>query len=135
MTIGFTGTRQIDKISEGRLSLLAAWLEMYSLRNQDIPGVTVVHGCAYGADTFVHERCLQYNIPIIGRPTYNRNSNLTNFMYLYLPEAPLIRNKKIVDNCDILIALPIDKDVEELRSGTWATIRYARKLNKKIIII
>jgi len=132
MIVGFTGTRQIDKISEARLSMLATLLELHSL---DYDGAIVIHGCAYGTDTFCHERCLQYNIPIIGRPSISGNSNLTGFEKLYPPEAPLKRNKKIVDDCDILIALPINKNVEELRSGTWSTIRYAKSKGKKIIII
>lgn len=50
------------------------------------------------------------------------------------PKPPLVRNRDIVDNCGILIATP-GKPYEEQRSGTWATIRYARKLKRPIIII
>jgi len=46
----------------------------------------------------------------------------------------LKRNKEIVDECDVLWAFPKLRE-EELRSGTWATIRYARKKKKPIIII
>ena len=46
----------------------------------------------------------------------------------------LERNHHIVDACEVLIATP--KGVtEEVRSGTWATIRYARKQNRCIIIV
>jgi hypothetical protein len=51
------------------------------------------------------------------------------------PEKEYIeRNHNIVDNTDMLIAFPSTK-TEILKSGTWATIRYARKKGKKIIII
>lgn len=133
MTIGFTGTRQIEKISALRLDLLYKKIIFYKI-DYDLE-LTLLHGCAFGADSYFHSIGINENIPIIGRPTYNRNFDLRDFEYLHLPEAPLTRNKKIVDDCDILIALPIDKDVEELRSGTWATIRYARKQNKQIIMI
>ena len=46
----------------------------------------------------------------------------------------LQRNMDIVDETDWMIALP-DSPNEKLRSGTWATIRYAKKQNKSVIII
>ena len=49
-------------------------------------------------------------------------------------EAPLIRNKKIVDESSILIACPKEHE-HTLRSGTWATIRYAWHKKKKVITI
>jgi hypothetical protein len=49
-------------------------------------------------------------------------------------EAPLTRNIKIVDESDILIACP-KEHVHTLRSGTWATVRYAWKRKKKVIVI
>lgn len=49
------------------------------------------------------------------------------------PEPCLVRNRHIVDGSDMLIACP--KGPEERRSGTWATVRYARKQGKRILII
>lgn len=46
----------------------------------------------------------------------------------------LDRNHDIVDACDMLVALPKEGQ-EQLRSGTWATIRYARKQKKLMMII
>ena len=51
------------------------------------------------------------------------------------PKPYLKRNEDIVNKCDVLIACPIDKNKEILRSGTWATIRKARKLNKTIYLL
>lgn len=45
----------------------------------------------------------------------------------------LIRDKEIVDVVDILIATPAFPEI--IRSGTWATIRYARKINQTRIIL
>lgn len=51
-----------------------------------------------------------------------------------LPNKPfLTRNKDIVNSVDVLYALP--EGPEKIRSGTWSTIRYARKLKKEICII
>jgi len=51
-----------------------------------------------------------------------------------LPKEPLARNRDIVNMSDILIAAPGEK-AEVLRSGTWATIRYARKMSRKLLVI
>lgn len=49
-------------------------------------------------------------------------------------KKPLHRNHDIVNECEILIASP--ESLEEIiRSGTWATVRYARKQNKPIILL
>jgi hypothetical protein len=47
---------------------------------------------------------------------------------------PLARNTCIVLNCEHLIAAP-KEDSEVLRSGTWSTIRRARKEHKPLIIL
>lgn len=131
MIVGFTGTRQIQTVSLERLELLEHTLWELQLNNV----IAVIHGCAKGADTYFHKLCTKFNFNISGYPAINSKNDLSDIKFLHLPQTPLKRNRNIVKDCDILIALPIDKNVEELRSGTWATIRYARKLNKKIIMI
>lgn len=49
------------------------------------------------------------------------------------PRPYLVRNRVIVDQCTALIATP--DGPERLRSGTWATVRYARILGRPILII
>lgn len=56
------------------------------------------------------------------------------FKVRYEPKEYIKRDKDIVDTSDILIATPRFM-YEELRSGTWATVRYAEKKNKPIVII
>jgi hypothetical protein len=50
------------------------------------------------------------------------------------PKEYLVRNRNIVDATDYLLAAPSTQS-EILRSGTWATIRYARKLSRPMSII
>ena len=51
------------------------------------------------------------------------------------PERPALeRNKEIVDKCFKLLATPKEHSMT-LRSGTWATIRYAWKAKKSCLII
>lgn len=51
------------------------------------------------------------------------------------PEAPYLeRNWDIAVHGRVLIATPKEPQ-EVLRSGTWSTVRYARKLGKEIFIV
>jgi hypothetical protein len=50
------------------------------------------------------------------------------------PKPYLERDEVIAAECDVLIATPKEFK-EEVRSGTWATVRYARKAYKKVYII
>lgn len=45
---------------------------------------------------------------------------------------PMDRNQEMVNRCQILLAFPGERE-EVLRSGTWATIRRARKAFKTIV--
>jgi hypothetical protein len=58
--------------------------------------------------------------------------------YLVVPypagDAPIERNHTMVDRSALLVACPA-QDHEILRSGTWATIRYARKRCISVTII
>ena len=50
------------------------------------------------------------------------------------PKPPLVRNKVIVRETGLLIAAPAQA-IEQHRSGTWSTVRYARKMGRAICII
>jgi len=54
--------------------------------------------------------------------------------HVYDPQPPLVRNPDIVEGGELLVATPFEME-EILRSGTWATIRYARKIGKPYVII
>ena len=57
-------------------------------------------------------------------------------VFIHNIDAPLRRNRRMVDATVVLVAAPrtLSYD-EERRSGTWATIRYARHLGKPIYIV
>jgi hypothetical protein len=76
------------------------------------------------------------NIPIILHPP-----NVDRFRafckgatQVEIPKPYLDRNKDIVKSCDLLIAFPNSKE-EQIRSGTWSTMRFAKKIKRKMIII
>ena len=81
----------------------------------------IVSGGARGADTYAREYALRHNLELIEiKPDYHR----------YGSSAPLVRNKKIVETCDRLLAF---WDGES--RGTMYTVRYANKLGKPTRII
>jgi hypothetical protein len=49
-------------------------------------------------------------------------------------KPPFERNEDIADMCDILIAAP-KAATEVLRSGTWATIRHARRIGRQVVLL
>lgn len=50
------------------------------------------------------------------------------------PRDYLVRNHNIVQETQEMIATPFQAE-EIIRSGTWATIRFAKKLRRKVTII
>lgn len=46
----------------------------------------------------------------------------------------MMRNDELVRQCDVLIAFP-PTHREELRSGTWATVRRATKAGKQVVLL
>lgn len=101
------------------------------------------HGCCIGADyqavALVKELT---EMVIVARPGCNANRrspkmsyrarNLSDHEMDMMPY--LERNVLIVEESDLIIGAPRSK-VEELRSGTWATIRACRKREKAVMII
>ena len=131
MRIGFTGTLEgLTKSQGGSFIQLVEFL-----------GITEFeHGDALGADCESHNILLDNNIlksdNIFKRPCYilNKRAFTKEGSLLEEPIAPIERNHKIVNEIEILIGCPKGFE-EELRSGTWATIRYAKKTNKLTYII
>lgn len=95
------------------------------------------HGDCLGADAQVAE-IFDFHIPdvkIIGHPptkSYLRAYSKVTDEFLP-PKEFLDRNRDIVIASDIMYAFPKEMN-EVLRSGTWATIRFAKKVKKPLII-
>jgi hypothetical protein len=131
MNIGFTGTQK------GMTS--QQYTKFVELINS-LGSIDEFHsGCCIGADTQAdtyiwshHPKIFRVlHPPIISTKTFiNSQGN-----YTILPSKPYLeRNRAIVDNTKLLIATP-STSKELIRSGTWSTIRYARKLKREIYII
>lgn len=128
--IGISGSRT------GMINEAKELFDDYILNNQDNIG-EIHHGDCIGVDSEVHEM-ISNNYQdikiIIHPPIKNTCRAYCKSEYIKQEYDYLKRNHNIVDETDILIAFPPTKE-EIRRSGTWSTIRYAKKKNKKLIII
>lgn len=93
------------------------------------------HGDCIGADAQFHNECELRNIYTVVHPP--DNTTLRAYCKgdkILKPKPYLVRNQDIVNASDFIFAFPSTK-VEVVRSGTWSTIRYAKKVGKKIYVI
>jgi len=110
--LGFTGSRQ--GMTTAQVRTVRDILKRASVLH---------HGGAQGADRTVAAMAHAQRIAaVLHRPTGHR------------AEDYLRRNHDIVDATDELVAAPAGY-VEEPRSGTWATVRYARQCGRFITIV
>lgn len=127
MKLGMTGNRDgfTDKCKE-RL--------IYFLNNTKIDEVH--HGDCLGSDQQFHEIITERSELIkiiIHPPKINTMRAFCKSDNILPVKDYLERNRDIVNNTELLLAFP-SSDKEVLRSGTWSTIRYAQKMNKKVLI-
>lgn len=134
MEIGFTGTQK--GMSKEQYHVISTLLD----DTMDTAGVEKVHhGMCVGADLAFHDLCRVKGLYIVGHPGVSKNGTPWNRAVCDVdeiePEYPYLeRNQHIVDACHLLIATPKEKQ-EELRSGTWATVRRARTAGKPLLVI
>lgn len=135
LTIGFTGTQlgmtswQIDRVDEW-LTDCAAWCKRTGKRP------VFRHGDCIGADLQAAGTARLRGFYVIAHPCTiesKRGWSLDNHQ-VRIPKAPLDRNHDIVNASDYLLATP-KEDFEVLRSGTWATIRFARKIGLFVHVV
>ena len=129
MKVGFTGTQ--DDLSVAQFDLLTDVISELSEMKE------AHHGCCVGADQTFNTmvKFIWNDVITHGHfPDDNKKVAHLSVDVEHDPEPYLVRNHNIVDACDILIACPKTLK-EQLRSGTWATIRYARKVGKPIAIL
>jgi hypothetical protein len=95
----------------------------------------VHHGDCIGADREFHDlaRAAGFSVHLHPPVVYTKRAFCK--ADAIEPVKPfLVRNHDIVDASEVILATP--KEAEEvLRSGTWATIRYARKTGKLVKVI
>lgn len=119
--VGVTATRQ--GLTDAQKLTAQELLMDFALEEQD---PILAHGDCVGGDADVHDIASGLGYDVITFPcTIQSMRAFKEASVVMPPEAPLDRNKKIVDFSDVLLVFP--KTMwEERRSGTWSTYRYAR---------
>lgn len=127
---GFTGTR--TRITSCQREQLMGFLSVQGATR----GLRMHYGdCPTGADYEMYCLCKAVGVYVVSHP-----SNLNPGRKVFFGDEvrgmkpPLVRNCDVVDESDFLIAAP-KEDREVLRSGTWATVRYARKLGTTVALV
>jgi predicted Rossmann fold nucleotide-binding protein DprA/Smf involved in DNA uptake len=129
MKIAFSGTRDVPDAHEARGRILIAMN-----RFKEAP-TDVFTGGAYGIDTIAAEV-----VPLVWPNAHHHlvvpegcvwNEELLNtlpgFIHVHwITGGYLKRNDALIADADVLLAFP-QGEVEQIRSGTWATVRRARK--------
>jgi hypothetical protein len=126
MRIGFTGTHH---------GMTPAQVRVFRSILSGHKGAALHHGDCVGADAQAHEvacslgRDVTIHPPVIGAQRAWKTSP-----DIRAPRPYLSRSKDIVRETDMLIAAPAEAK-EQRRSGTWSTVRFARKLGKPVFVI
>lgn len=128
--VGFTGTRR---------GLTAPQTEKVAEILRQLGGHRLAHGCCHGADHQAYYMARELNMLMDFWPSNGlqhewargmaRTGDTVNEI-----RPPLVRNELIVATTPILIATPATAR-EVQRSGTWMTIRCARRLHRPILQI
>lgn len=123
--VGFTGTRegmtrrQQDQVH--RLLIDSGCSEFH-------------HGDCVGADAQAHALAEDLGLRIVIHPPDDPEHRAWRLACIVRDPKPyLARNRDIVNGCDLLIAAP--RAPEARHSGTWSTVRYARKRAIRIEVV
>jgi hypothetical protein len=125
--IGFTGT-QAGMTPKQRFEVRGL---LTAMRPDEVH-----HGDCVGADATFHDEAIELQVPVVIHPPTNDSKRAWCKGALRVETAKpyLERNKDIVTASTVLIATPKEMS-EQLRSGTWSTIRYANNRGTKTIVI
>lgn len=134
MIISFTGTRRG-----------ASWTQLEAVRQHllRLRPSAVAHGACVGADDQLDAlaaslgiaRLVWLSTSVTRVPNHVLRARTGSSVTITLPALPpLERDRLIVDVGDLLIATPA-QSYEVRRSGTWATVRYARRIGRRVILV
>jgi hypothetical protein len=130
MIVGFTGSRK------GMTGHQAARVLDLLLKIKPKEGH---HGDCIGSDAQFHDLCRMAEVAVVLHPP--DNPKLRAFCKGAIREEEplpyLDRNHIIVDECDLLLATPKEREepMAARGQGTWSTIRYARRSDHRLRIV
>lgn len=134
MTVGFTGTSRVVPLAQ-REALAQLLLELAPKH------IDCAHGGCVGADDVFDELVVKHThwhrwiYPSdIGNMRSNAWMQRESWRATpWEPRAPLVRNHLVVERATMLVACP--RGPEMRRSGTWSTVRLARKRGLPVTIV
>lgn len=128
-SVGFTGTQR------GMTDSQKAKVERYLVSLRKMGFRWLHHGDCIGADAEIHDLAKAMGFLTAGHPPINQTKRaFKQFDYEYMAAPYLVRNHHIVDHSQVVIATP-KTSAEEIRSGTWTTVRYARKVGVPVYLV
>ena len=122
--LGVTGGRDLAEISDERQKRFIRVLRVtFGERDFD----QLHHGGCTGVDKLAHDTAIEMGVRVVVHPPDNRRHECEYADAQEVrPRLPYLeRNRRIVEAVDGLLALP-SSPTEVVRSGSWATVRYAR---------
>lgn len=129
--VGFTGSK--SGATEMQIEGLRELLDMY-------PVTHFHHGDCIGADEAAARVAASIvGVRLVAHPPEDgsRRAWTTDWHHVGMdirsPAPFLVRNRHIVNETEVLIAMP--DGPEKLRSGTWSTVRYSARVGKPVLII
>ena len=137
MRISFTGTRRgMSAYQERQFEDLIRFYFGRGLMN------LFTHGACVGADVQAHRivrRIFGTSVMIGAFPSNHETSRIEELRddcnFVAAEKPPLERDRDVVDaGKDLLIAAPLQM-LEARRSGTWTTVRYARRIGVKVEVM
>lgn len=129
--VGFTATQK-GMTRDQRVEL--TWL-LEKLRRAHGDDLEFHHGDCVNGDEQGFKIANGLGIRTVAHPgPYKSKRAFTKSDVVNYPQPYMTRNALIARMCNELIAAPLS-DVEQRRSGTWATVRRARDYNRPVTIL
>lgn len=137
MHYGFTGTRKgmTERQRKSVASLLSLRINQLTMGEPDFAD-WLHHGLCIGADAEAHLIGRELGMKIEGHPSTNPAMQVDLVCdRRRRPKPYLVRDLDLVIACAELIAAPATMVEQRRGSGTWATVRMARRERRLISII
>lgn len=132
--LAFTGPHDLDYAATMRVSAVIE--DVLALLDPD--RIIVASGLAYGVDTLAIRMARKRGFATLGFAPKGawHNVNLRSYCdtVIEVEGDYMTRNDAVVEWCERLVAIPRLPD-EVRRSGTWATVRRARRLKRVVDVL
>lgn len=133
-TVGFSGTRfgMTEPQSRAVAALLLGLRESFAIFR---------HGDCVGADDVAAASAFSLGFMVWVHPGPGgrfagcwRDRSASDGVTVFAPDGYRERDLAIVLGSSLLVAAPRGREKDEPRSGTWATVRYARKAGIRVLL-